>query len=267
MSNVSLNELRQQIDHIDQNLVQLLKQRMDIVHQVGHIKAKEASGCFLRPAREATMVKKLIDDLKDVYPPQAIYTIWRSIIAASLYQEKPLTIVVLSSDQDAYYLASQYFAGVVPIIQKENLDDVFSFANENPSHIAVVSHSDLWWSNKNLNQLKVFAAIPFLSSSTQPQPKAMALAQINLEKTGDDITLLRLTLSDKAKESNVSSLFSSLNLTYCYQHNNDNYVLVAINGFYADSIESLSHQLIEKSDNYIKNVTLLGCYSKEISLA
>ena len=67
-----LASLRSQIDAIDTQIIELLSQRLQIVHQVGKLKAASPKTSFIRPAREATMVKHLIQQAAGHYQPEVI---------------------------------------------------------------------------------------------------------------------------------------------------------------------------------------------------
>ncbi|MCG3716652.1 chorismate mutase, partial [Aliarcobacter butzleri] len=53
-----LLELRNQLDNIDNKLLDLLNERMKIVHKVGSLKAK-SGGAIYRPDREKAIIDRL----------------------------------------------------------------------------------------------------------------------------------------------------------------------------------------------------------------
>ena len=53
-----LLELREQLDNIDNKLLELLNERMQLVHKVGALKAK-SGGAIYRPDREKAIIDRL----------------------------------------------------------------------------------------------------------------------------------------------------------------------------------------------------------------
>lgn len=89
----SLDQLRAEIDQIDDGLVRLLGQRVEIGRRVAAAKG-DATGPFLRPGREAAILRRLIDKGLGQVPPMVIERIWREILAANLARQvDPVTAV------------------------------------------------------------------------------------------------------------------------------------------------------------------------------
>ena len=55
MSEEGLLDLRNKLDNIDNKLLELINERMHIVHQVGALKAK-SGGAIYRPEREKAII-------------------------------------------------------------------------------------------------------------------------------------------------------------------------------------------------------------------
>ena len=262
----SLQTLREKIDHIDRQMVSLLKQRMDIVHEVGAVKGNQGNGSFLRPAREANMVRQLVNELKDVYPAQAVYNLWRNIISASLHCEKPLAIATHIDDAYAKELANHYFGGFIPLTQTHNLHDLLSFASANPSHIAVTATQASWWGDLHKHpHLRVFAALPFVDTTDQPYPPMVALSQATPEETGDDISLLVIRCNHDCTVNDIEQVFRTSNYKIAYSIANHHDYLIAIKGFYAPSSQlTLDSLNLTDPEKLIKSVYSAGCYATPI---
>lgn len=104
---IDLNDLRKKIDEIDQKLIKFLNDRTRYVIEIG--KAKHQSGEEIyAPERESQIYRK-IDELnakEEVLPKQALKTIYREIMSASLALEKPLTIAYFGTEATFTHLAS-----------------------------------------------------------------------------------------------------------------------------------------------------------------
>ena len=92
-----LNELtrhRNAIDAIDQNLVQLLSQRVQHAGAIGAIKSANGAD-FYDPSREAQVMKKLSELNAGPISDETLRAIYREIISASIALEKQLVIAYL----------------------------------------------------------------------------------------------------------------------------------------------------------------------------
>ena len=126
-----LSELRQEIDDIDNEIVNLLIKRLNIVQKVGKLKQQHkhsSAKSFIKRGREADMMRHLISQLSEHYPKEAIFKIWRSIIASSLHVEQGLKIEILENPADfyksAYWLGREYFGSFSPVNINHSFENV-----------------------------------------------------------------------------------------------------------------------------------------------
>lgn len=89
-----LNELRKEIDAIDQQFLKLLSERGKRVVEIGETK-RDLGMPFYVPEREGKVLDSLKQANQGPYPHQAIETIFREIMSASLALESPLKIAYL----------------------------------------------------------------------------------------------------------------------------------------------------------------------------
>ena len=82
---MSLPEIRTKIDALDEQIIRLLNERADLVHEVGVIKKAEGSAIYA-PEREEQLMRRLFEKaraLNSRLPDKAIRAIYREIISAS----------------------------------------------------------------------------------------------------------------------------------------------------------------------------------------
>src|SRR4029079_1996416 len=77
----SLGELRKEIDRIDEAMHRLLMERGDIIGRLIATNKRQESGSAFRPAREADMMRRLVQRHKGILPLDTAESIWRVIIA------------------------------------------------------------------------------------------------------------------------------------------------------------------------------------------
>ncbi|MBN1141999.1 MAG: prephenate dehydratase [Deltaproteobacteria bacterium] len=94
MEEKNLDELRRQIDAIDDSILELLNRRAALVIEVGRRKAATGQPFFV-PSRERAIYDRLAANNPGPFPSSAIRGVYREIISASLSLEQPLTVVYL----------------------------------------------------------------------------------------------------------------------------------------------------------------------------
>lgn len=91
---MSLDDLRKQIDRIDSELIRLLNERADVVHEVGEVKKQHGLEIYA-PEREEMLLKKLVGMSEGRLPEKSIRAIYREIMSAALALEEDLKIAYL----------------------------------------------------------------------------------------------------------------------------------------------------------------------------
>src|ERR1700740_3759357 len=88
----SLSEVRQEIDRIDEGMHQLLMARGDIIDRLIQVKQTQEVGSAFRPAREASMMRHLVERHRGILPLDTIESIWRVIISTFTYVQPPFSV-------------------------------------------------------------------------------------------------------------------------------------------------------------------------------
>ena len=88
----SLEVLRQEIDSIDEQVHRLLMARGDIIDRLIQVKQTQEVGSAFRPAREAAMMRRLVERHRGILPIDTIESIWRVIISTFTYVQAPFSV-------------------------------------------------------------------------------------------------------------------------------------------------------------------------------
>src|ERR1700754_1746129 len=88
----TLADLRREIDRIDEAMHRLLMERGDIIDTLIATKKPADSGSAFRPAREADMMRRLVERHKGILPLDTAESIWRVIIATFTYVQAPFSL-------------------------------------------------------------------------------------------------------------------------------------------------------------------------------
>src|SRR5882757_5715197 len=88
----SLADLRHDIDRIDEAMHGLLIERSEIIDRLIQVKKTQEKGSAFRPAREADMMRRLVDRHKGILPLDTVESIWRVIISTFTYVQAPFSV-------------------------------------------------------------------------------------------------------------------------------------------------------------------------------
>ena len=91
---MSLDDLRDKIDKIDTDLIRLLNERADVVHEVGEIKKRDDLEIYA-PDREEKLLRAIVAKSEGRLPEKSIRAIYREIMSAALALEDDLKIAYL----------------------------------------------------------------------------------------------------------------------------------------------------------------------------
>ena len=117
--------LRQQIDALDRQLLDMLNQRAHLAEQVGDIKRAEGSP-FFRPDRVAQVLEKIQQLNPGPLKNNHVAAIWREIMSACLALEAPQRVAVLGPiGTFCEQAAIEYFGSAAELIYCNNFDEVF----------------------------------------------------------------------------------------------------------------------------------------------
>jgi len=121
MSDELLN-LRNQIDHLDEEILARLAERARHAQRIGMIK----QGNLYRPEREAQVLRRLAEANPGPLPDAAVQTIFREIMSACLALEQPLKVGYLGPAGTFSESASRKHFGSAPnFLPLATIDDVF----------------------------------------------------------------------------------------------------------------------------------------------
>ncbi|MBN1883167.1 MAG: prephenate dehydratase [Deltaproteobacteria bacterium] len=120
-----LLELRSEIDRLDEELVRLIKHRVDLAVHIGRIKAEEGIDVF-DAAREAVVMRRLLELWGGDHDVQFIENIYREIIGVSHAVQRSPRIAYLGPVASFTYSAAlRKFGGYCQFFAARGVDDVF----------------------------------------------------------------------------------------------------------------------------------------------
>ncbi len=133
-----LKKLRDRIDEIDNEILELLNRRSRTVLDIAGIKRNEKVK-FYSPERERQILERLIALNKGPFPNDALKALYREILSASLSLEEPLKISCLGPLATFSHLAAiRHFGSSAQFMPLESIKLVFESVDKGSAEFGVV---------------------------------------------------------------------------------------------------------------------------------
>jgi len=172
----SLADLRREIDRIDEAMHRLLIERGDIIDQLIAAKQTQERGSAFRPAREADMMRRLVERHRGILPLDTAESIWRVIIATFTYVQAPYSVHADLSAGDAAMRDSArfHFGFTVPFVPHMGASGVVAAVSVARGDLGLVPASAIagagtWWTMLEADGApKIIARLPFVERADHP---------------------------------------------------------------------------------------------------
>jgi len=135
---MELQQLREQIDRIDSQLIDLIVDRMAIIKEVGELKRSQNSIVY-RPEREKVIIDRLYDRSGGKLNKAAIEAIFLEIFAVSRTLELPERIAYLGPEGSfTHQVAESKFGAIGNYLCQKTIKGVFDSVHTNRSAFGVI---------------------------------------------------------------------------------------------------------------------------------
>ena len=211
-----LPALRQALDGLDDQILDLLMQRAAIVERVATTK----KGGPLRPGREAAIIRRLLRQHDGALPRYAVVRIWREIFASSVAQQQNVLVAVCDPAMDGRFAAAarEHLGALTPLAGLSQRRPSHRGSGRGPrrgGHPAAAGGRrgrgryrarmvpGLLQQNHK-GRIHVVARLPFwrVRPEGAPAVQALVIASSPADPSGDDISLIALEM--EAQISRVS---------------------------------------------------------------
>jgi chorismate mutase len=169
-------DLRREIDRIDADMHALLIERGEIIDRLIAVKKTEETGSAFRPAREAEMMRRLVERHHGSLPLDTAESIWRVIISTFTYVQAPFSVHADLSAGDALMRDSArfHFGFTVPFVPHMGAASVVEAVTESKGDLGLVpafaiAGAGPWWTALEFaNAPKIIARLPFVERADHP---------------------------------------------------------------------------------------------------
>ena len=171
-----LVELRAEIDRIDAGIHALLIERGEIIDRLIKVKRTQETAAAFRPAREAEMMRRLVERHRGILPLDTVESIWRVIIATFTFVQAPYAVHVDFSAGDALVRDSArfHFGFTVPLAPHRGAAAVVAAVAGSKGDLGLVPATNVagagaWWTAlEDEKAPKIIARLPFVERQDHP---------------------------------------------------------------------------------------------------
>lgn len=175
-SKPTLADLRVEIDRIDAAMHELLIERGRVIDQLIDIKTRQGGGSAFRPAREASMMRALVERHRGRLPLDTVESIWRVIISTFTFIQAPYSVHLDISGGDAAMRDSArfHFGFTTPCLPHFGASEVIRAVAESVGDLGMFAvnggpGAGAWWTRLAPPEApKIIARLPFVERADHP---------------------------------------------------------------------------------------------------
>lgn len=135
---MNLDKLRNKIDNLDTQIIQLLNERTKRALEIGDLKKKNNANIYV-PSREREVFEKLCRSNEGPLPSESVKAIYREIMSAGLALQHNLKIAYLGPAATFTHQAARLrFGGSVDYASCSTISDIFSMVENRSADYGVV---------------------------------------------------------------------------------------------------------------------------------
>jgi chorismate mutase len=198
----SLEDLRRDIDRIDEQIHDLLMARAAIGERIRD--AKSGSAVNLRPGREAMILRRLVTRHRGAFPKPSLVRIWREIFSGLTRLQGPFSMAVLGNEQQRAFtdLARDQFGSYTPMSVHQSAHRVIETVVRGDASVGILplprqDDEDPWWPHlvsENATAPRIVARLPFAGPPNlkDRDREALVISRLQPDSTDDDRTALAI---------------------------------------------------------------------------
>ncbi|MCF8495135.1 MAG: chorismate mutase [Alphaproteobacteria bacterium] len=218
-----LDQIRRKIDSLDDRIHDALMERAGLVE--GIITEKRKNNLpFIQPAREAQMIRRLLERHEGCLPPEVIVRIWRELVTAvSLLQTGvKISISTEGASGEIWDMARNYFGSATEMQKLSGSLSALASVREGNSTFAVLPWPEdeaahPWWVvlfNHPENDLRIVGALPYgMRSESRTSGKALIVSKIDFSPSGKDRSFLALEVDQGVSRDRILKILRECALT------------------------------------------------------
>ena len=223
-----LDKIRQKIDALDTRIHETLKERAELVLQIGEEKRKNNIQ-VVQPAREARMIRRLLDRHEGALPEMAVVRIWRELVGAVSLLQTGLNVVVAEIDghPEHWDEAKDYFGSCLPMERTFSPLSAIQAVKEGRATFAVLPYpydgpdSDdekPWWEFLDAgseNAISIIVRLPHGDDpkNLNPENRAVVVAKMGFDSSDEDRSFVFLDCDPSLSRGKIADIAKEAGFT------------------------------------------------------
>ncbi len=135
---MSIGPIREKIDELDRQLVDLINQRLALAAEIGRIKRSQGGEIYV-PEREDAVLRQVCAHNSGPIKNEALRAIYREIMSAAIALEKPLSVAYLGPEaSNTHAAAIKKFGASVNYQAMASIADIFTAVEKGEADLAVI---------------------------------------------------------------------------------------------------------------------------------
>ncbi len=279
----TLDDLRRQIDLIDDEVHDGLMRRAALVEVVARVK-KSGNVPTIRPGREAQILRRLAGRHRGRFPLSSLLRIWREILSGATAVQGEFAVAVFLPDERPVYwdMARDHFGSNTPMSAYRSVGEVVRAVTEGRAMVGVLpipedgDGQEAWWRHLGASDAagpRVIVRLPFASrgNARGDGADALVIGRSDPEPSGDDRSLLVIEASAEVSRARLISalLTSGLQVTLFAAADGGGAVasnLVEIDDLIEPGDQRLTSALVPLGEKILR-VSSLGFYARPFTAA
>jgi chorismate mutase / prephenate dehydratase len=219
----TLDDLRREIDEIDDEMHDLLMRRTKVVDAIGALKKSDGVPA-IRPGREAKILRRLMARHDGKFPRAPVVRIWREILSGTtrLQVDFAVAVHVPETAPGLWDLARDHFGSFTPMTALGTASQVLRAVTEGGASVGVLplpqdGDGAPWWPHlvsADAQTPRVIARLPFgvPGNARAGGLDALAIGRGAPEPTGADRSLLVIETNREISRARLLSALKSSGL-------------------------------------------------------
>ena len=220
----AINKLRRSIDVIDDEMHDLLMRRIKIVEKIGALKDSATGELYIRPEREAQILRRLVNRHKGRFPAAVVARIWRELLASTTRLQGPFSVAVNAPEKSVGYwdMARDHYGSATRMSLHRLANPVLNAVFSGSVTVGLLpmpaeGDADPWWPRligAGDNLPRVIARVPFIENGNGrfEDLGALAIARTMPGISGDDVSLYAVEATAGFSRASIQDAFVTAGL-------------------------------------------------------
>lgn len=215
-----IDALRREIDSLDDQILDLLMQRDAVAARIG---AAKKSGPVLRPGREASIVRRMVERWQGRIDRRVIIRIWRELLSGVVASQGPLTMAVWMPERGAGYLevARNHYGAHTPATSHQSAMQVVREVASGGATVGILPQprwedESPWWSqllSDAPETPRIVARLPFTGPGALGI-EALVISHVAVAETGDDRSVLAVETTAELSRSAFTAALNDAGMPF-----------------------------------------------------